>query len=133
MRTLLSATAALCLGFLSSCTMPNNQVTKGDIATFKLRDLTRFGQPHIVKVSPKEVEEMDEAEIKKGRMATLDRKFVPAPVNFVPPRLPASRIGFDGSILPPKEDGSTANMESFLPGRGGGAYPAAAPQNFSIE
>ena len=126
MRFLLSlSAAALCFAFLPSCTTPKSNVTKGDIATFKLRDLTRFGQPHLVKVSPKEIEEMDQVALKKGRVAKLDRKFVPAPVDYVPPRLPANRIGFDGSILPPKDDGSPAVLDS--------GYPAAVPQDFSIE
>lgn len=138
MRLLLSAsTLALCLAFLPSCASMKGDVTKGDIATFKLRDLTRFGQPHLVRISPKEVEEIDSADVKNRRVASLDPKHLPAPVNFVPPRLPNGRIAFDGSILPPKEGGSAAFLDSpgFLPGRGfGGApYPAAAPQNFSIE
>lgn len=142
MRTLFSAmAAAVCLAAFTSCS--SNKVTKADIAAFKLRDLTRFGQPHLVKISPQELQQLEQTEFRSGRMASLDPKFqapqIPsrAPVDFVPPRLPSGPVLFDGSILPPKQGGSTAviNHHGSLPGQSYGAasYPTAPPQHFSIE
>lgn len=143
MRTILSVSAAaLCLSMFSSCSSLKDHVKTGDIAAFKLSDLTRFGQPHLVKINPKEVENLEQADLKSGRMASLDpqhqfRSRVDAPVDFVPPHLPSGRVFFDGSILPPKEGNSTAllNAPGFHPGApyGAAAYPTSVPQNFSIE
>lgn len=107
------------------------KVTKGDIATFKLRDLTRFGQPHLVKVSAGEIKQLDRSELKKGRMASLDSRHRYEPVNFVPSTLPDGSIIFDGSILPPKDGGAPGGGTGSFPG--GAAYPTGIPQNFSIE
>lgn len=145
MRTILSAaSAALCLTMFTSCSSFKDHVKSGDFAAFKLRDLTRFGQPHLVKISPKELEQLEQEELKSGQtaMASLDRKHqfrtrVDAPVDFVPPHLPDGSVVFDGSILPPKEGGSSAFLTApgFNPGARYGApsYPTSVPQNFSIE
>jgi hypothetical protein len=142
MRLTLTASAALCLTILCSCSSLKDHVTTGDIVAFKLRDLTRFGQPHLVKISRKEVAELEQADLKSGRMASLDSKHqfrppVHAPVDYVLPHLPADRIVFDGSILPPKEGATTSLLRApgFHPGAryGAASYPTSVPQNFSIE
>ncbi len=127
------------LAFSPSCSPlkflepPNvrGKVTKGDIATFKLRDLTRFGQPHLVKVSAGEIKQLDRSELKKGRMASRDAPHDYGPVNFIPPSLPDRSINFDGSILPPKDGGAPRGGPGSFPV--GAAYPTGIPQNFSIE
>ncbi|NIP92529.1 MAG: hypothetical protein GWO24_03295 [Akkermansiaceae bacterium] len=143
MRRILSISAAvLCLAVFPSCS--SSKVTKADLAAFKLRDLTRFGQPHIVKVSAEEVQQLDETALQSGRLASLSKKHQVrvsetyyAPVNYVPPRLPKNAVGFDGSILPPKTAGGSAvpDRPGSLPGRDSEApsYPVSPPQNFSTE
>ena len=108
-------------------------VTKADIAAFKLRDLTRFGQPHIVKISRKEVQALELSDLKSGRMASLDPRHQLAPVNFVPPHLPTGSVAFDGSILPRKTDGSSTLLDLPRHRYGAASYPTSIPQNFSIE
>ncbi|MBI23522.1 MAG: hypothetical protein CMN05_08025 [Roseibacillus sp.] len=132
MRLLLSTSLLLVsLAFFPSCSSLKGKMTKGDIATFKLRDLTRFGQPHLVKVNTGEIKQFDRSELKKGRMASLDSRHRSEPVNFIPPSLPGGSIIFDGSILPPKNtDAPRGGTGPFL---GGAAYPTGIPQNFSIE
>ena len=126
MRALLSlSAAALFLAMFTSCS--STGVTKADIAAFKLRDLTRFGQPHIVKISPKEVQALERSSLKPGRMASL------APVNFVPPQLPTGSVAFDGSILPRKTNGSSTLRDLPRHRSGAASYPTSIPQNFSIE
>ena len=113
-RLLLSPLLLASLAFSPSCSplkfleppIAQGKVTKGDLATFKLRDLTRFGQPHLVKVSAGEIKQLERSELKKGRIASLDSRHRYEPVNFVPPSLPGGSIIFDGSILPPKDGGA---------------------------
>lgn len=132
MRALLSVSAAaLFLAMFTSCS--STGVTKADIAAFKLRDLTRFGQPHIVKISPKEVQALELSGLKPGRMASLDPRHQLAPVNFVPPHLPAGSVAFDGSILPRKVGGSSTLLDLPRHRYGAASYPTSIPQNFSIE
>ncbi len=140
MRLLLATSLLLVsLAFFPSCSplkfleppIVQGKVTKGDLATFKLRDLTRFGQPHLVKVSAGEIKQLERSELKKGRMASLDSRHRYEPVNFVPPSLPGGSIIFDGSILPPKDGGAPGSSTGSFPG--GAAYPTGIPQNFSIE
>ena len=142
MRLTLTASAALSLTILCSCSSLKDHVTTGDIAAFKLRDLTRFGQPHLVKISREEVAELDQADLRSGRMASLDPKHqfrppVHVPVDDLPTYLPAGRIVFDGSILTPKEGKTTSLLRApgFHPGAryGAASYPTSVPQNFSIE
>ena len=61
----------ICLACFTSCSSIKEEVTRGDLATFKLRDLTRFGQPHLVKVSPGDIEKLDRSQITPGRTASL--------------------------------------------------------------
>ena len=91
--------------------------------------------------SRKELAELEQADLKSGRMVSLDprhqfRPPVHVPVDYVPPHLPAGRIVFDGSILPPKENGATSLLRApgFHPGTRSGAasYPTSILQNFSI-
>lgn len=146
MRSLLFATAAILLPLFTSC--KTTDLTKADLAAFKLSDLTRFGQPHIVKVSREEVKKIDKAEVQSGQLASLDPKHqfqtrqdapvdFEAPADFDPPTLPGGNILFDGSILPPKEGGTSAALSNYDglsgPAIGVPAYPADYPQNFSIE
>ena len=132
MRALLSVpAAALFLAMFTSCS--STGVTKADIAAFKLRDLTRFGQPHIVKISRKEVQALELSGLKSGRMASLDPRHQLAPVNFVPPHLPAGSVAFDGSILPRKTNGSSTLPDLPRHRSGAASYPTSIPQNFSIE
>jgi len=123
---LASAMLMICLACFTSCSSIKEEVTRGDLATFKLRDLTRFGQPHLVKVSPGDIEKLDRSQITQGRTASLRSGQDAAPLHFLPPRLPDGAIRFDGSLLPPKAEGLPS-----LPGQSG--YPAGFPQNFSIE
>ncbi|MFP6882094.1 MAG: hypothetical protein VCA34_14155 [Roseibacillus sp.] len=132
MRALLSVpAAALFLAMFTSCS--STGVTKADIAAFKLRDLTRFGQPHIVKISRKEVQALELSGLKSGRMASLDPRHQLAPVNFVPPQLPTGSVAFDGSILPRKTNGSSTLPDLPRHRSGAASYPTSIPQNFSIE
>ncbi|MFP6875214.1 MAG: hypothetical protein VCA37_00140 [Roseibacillus sp.] len=132
MRALLSVSAAaLFLAMFTSCS--STGVTKADIAAFKLRDLTRFGQPHIVRISRKEVQALELSDLKSGRMASLDPRHQLAPVNFVPPHLPAGSVAFDGSILPRKTDGSSTLLDLPRHRYGAASYRTSIPQNFSIE
>ena len=132
MRALLSVSAAaLFLAMFTSCS--STGVTKADIAAFKLRDLTRFGQPHIVKISRKEVQALELSDLKSGRMASLDPRHQLAPVNFVPPHLPTGSVAFDGSILPRKVGGSSTLLDLPRHRYGATSYPTSIPQNFSIE
>jgi hypothetical protein len=132
MRALLSVSAAaLFLAMFTSCS--STGVTKADIAAFKLRDLTRFGQPHIVKISRKEVQALELSDLKSGHMASLDPRHQLAPVNFVPPHLPTGSVAFDGSILPRKTDGSSTLLDLPRHRYGAASYRTSIPQNFSIE
>ncbi len=148
MRTLVSLLAAsLSLAAFTSCSAFKGDVTKGDLAAFKLRDLTRFGQPHIVKVSHEEIQQLEKVEQVSGHMASLSPKHrapspsfrAPVPVNYVPPRLPEGAVAFDGSILPPKSGGQgyTAMLDiaGSVPGQrfAPPSYAAFHPQDFSIE
>lgn len=125
MRTSLALLAGvLSLVLLPSCSL-HKDMTKADLAAFKLRDLTRFGQPHIVKVSREELATLEEAERGAGHMASLSAKYrrgIPhidaAPADYVPPSLPGGGITFDGSVLPPKDGGAPAilDVRGSLPG-----------------
>ena len=146
MHRFLSVSAAvLCLFAFSSCSSSRH----ADLATFKLRDLTRFGRPQILKISKKEVQELEQAERGSRQVASLGSRHqarIPvttrAPVDYVPPSLPDGALPFDGSILPPKTGGNSAllDVRGSVPGQRYTApsYPAppydsAIPQNFSIE
>ena len=127
MRPILALTTlGLSLGCLPGCSSMKGELTRGDLATFRLRDLTRFGQPDLVKVSPGEIAKLDRAKIQQGRMASFNPRGSSVPLPFVPPRLPAGSIRFDGSVLPPK-NGNSAPLSDGM------GYPAGVRQNFSIE
>ena len=137
MRTIPFLLAASAVAILSSCSTIKNHVTTGDIAAFKLRDLTRFGQPHLVKISPEDLRAMEQADLQLKRTASFGAGQNPAPpAHFVPPSLPDGKVTCDGAILPPKDGESSAHLEA--PGfaaRKAGEKPAPnrAPQDFSIE
>ena len=123
------------------------EVKDGDILTFKLSDLTRFGQPRIVKVSKADLERLDltteqVAALDNRQKAQLARHIaneVAGPIDFDPPSLPDAGLVFDGSLLPPKDGasagaGSTAllNVPGPVPGSAGGRE-VNPWENFSIE
>lgn len=121
-------------------------MTKADLAAFKLSDLTRFGQPHLIKVSKQEITQLEQADRRSGHLASLAPHHqapaphrASAPSDYVPPSLPEGAITFDGSILPPKHGGGRAVLDvgGHLPGAslppGLAASGLASPQHFSIE